>query len=83
MPDPAAGPESPMPNAGAGPESPASNAGAGPESPMRLSRLLLGLMGCLLVAASILSLASLLFLGNRTSAFVELQRTLGRILGGG
>ncbi len=50
---------------------------------MRLSRLLLGVMGCLLVAASILSLASLLFLGNRAPAFVELQQTLGQILGGG
>ena len=50
---------------------------------MHLGRLLLGVMGCLLVAAIILSLASLLFLGNRSQTFVELQRALGQILGSG
>ncbi len=83
MPNPAVGPETPVPNPVAGPESPMPNAGAGPENPVRLSRLLLGVMGCLLVAASILSLAALLFLANRTQTFVELQQTLGQILGGG
>ena len=83
VPNPAAGPENPEPNPAAGPENPEPNPAAGPENAMRLSRLLLGVMGCLLVAAGILSLASLLFLGNRTSAFVELQQTLGQILGGG
>lgn len=72
-----------MPNPAAGPETPAPNPAAGPGNPVRLSRLLLGLMGCLLVAAGILSLAALLFLANRTPAFVELQQTLGQILGGG
>lgn len=72
-----------MPNPAAGPGNPVPNPAAGQGNPVRLSRLLLGLMGCLLVAASILSLAALLFLGNRTSAFVELQQTLGQILGGG
>ena len=72
-----------MPNAGADPGNPILNAAAGQGNRVRLSRLLLGLMGCLLVAASILSLAALLFLGSRTRTFVELQQTLGQILGGG
>lgn len=50
---------------------------------MQVGRLLLGVMGCLLTAALILSLASLLFAANRSASFVELQRTLGQILGGG
>ena len=50
---------------------------------MQISRLLLGIAGCLLTAAIILSLASLLFLAERNPAFVDLQRTLGQILGGG
>ena len=50
---------------------------------MQGGRLLLGIAGCLLTAAIILSLASLLFLADRSAAFVELQRTLGQILGGG
>ena len=78
-----AGPGNPLPNPAAGPETPAPNPAAGPETPARLSRLLLGMMGCLLVAAVILSSAALLFLGNRTQTFVELQQTLGQILGGG
>ena len=50
---------------------------------MQISRLLLGIAGCLLTAAIILSLASLLFLADRSAAFGELQRTLVQILGGG
>lgn len=50
---------------------------------MQVGRLLLGVMGCLLTAGLILSLASLLFAANRSAAFVELQRTLGQMLGGG
>ena len=83
MPNPAARQGNPAPNPAARQGNPAPNPAAGPGNPVRLSRLLLGLMGCLLVAASILSLASLLFLGNRTQTIVELQRTLGQILGGG
>ncbi len=49
---------------------------------MKISRLLLGLAGGLAVAALILSLASLIILGNRTESFLELQRFLGQILGG-
>ncbi len=50
---------------------------------MQGRRLLLGIAGCLLTAAIILSLASLLFLADRSAAFGELQRTLVQILGGG
>ena len=50
---------------------------------MQVSRLLLGIGGCLLTAAIILSLASMLLLADRSPAFGELQRTLGQILGGG
>ena len=50
---------------------------------MSFGRLILGALGCLAVSALILSLASLIILGNRTEKFVALQTALGQILGGG
>ena len=50
---------------------------------MQVGRLLLGVMGCLVTAGLMLALASLLFAANRSAALVELQRTLGQMLGGG
>ncbi len=49
---------------------------------MNGGRLALGLLGCLAVSALMLSLASLIVVGNQSEGFVELQRSLGSILGG-
>lgn len=49
---------------------------------MNVGRLVIGLLGCLAVAALILSLAALIILANRTESFTGLQQALERILGG-
>ena len=48
---------------------------------LKLSRLLLGLAGSLLVAALALGSGALIIIGTQTEAYLSLQRSLERFVG--
>ena len=48
---------------------------------LNLPRLLLGLAGCLFVAAIVLGVGALIILGTRTETYLNLERSLERFIG--
>ena len=48
---------------------------------LNLPRLLLGLAGCLLVAAVVLGVGGLIILGTGSEAYLSLERALERFIG--
>ena len=49
---------------------------------LKLGRLLLGLAGALFIAALVLAVGTLIILVTNTDAYLDLEQTMGRFIGG-
>jgi hypothetical protein len=49
---------------------------------LKLTRLLLGLAGALFVAVLVLAVGTLIILGTRTDAYLNLEQSMERFIGG-